>query len=55
MKYHIHDYKRTGESKHFHYDHSDVEVLTAPCKCRICGKKKDKKFIGHIIGQLGGS
>lgn len=54
MKLHIHDYEQIGKPRHLHYDCSGVEVLVAPCKCKICGKKKDKKFIGHIIGQLGG-
>lgn len=52
MPLHIHQYKRIGKPKHLRYDTDGTEVLTVLCKCRICGKKRQQKFIGHIAGQL---
>lgn len=54
MKLHIHDYEQIGKPKHSHYTVDGIEVLNVQCECQICGKKKEKKFIGHIIGHLGG-
>lgn len=46
MKFHFHDWKRTEKPKHSHYDYNGVEVLTAKCRCAICGKEKVRKFMG---------
>lgn len=48
----IHDRKRIEEPKHSHYDYSGIQVLTAMCQCKKCGKKKVRKFTGKNIGQL---
>lgn len=48
----LHEWKRIGESKHLKYDYSGVEVVVAECKCTKCEKKKYRKFIGHVVGQL---
>lgn len=49
---HIHEWEQIEKPKHSHYDVSGVEVLTAICRCKICGKKKQRKLMGHIIGHL---
>lgn len=54
MKICIHDWKRIEEPKHSHYDYSGMEVLTAMCECKKCGKKKVRKFAGKYVGQLFG-
>ena len=54
MIFHLHKYEQISDPKHSHYDSCGIEVVTMLCKCRICGKTKEKKFVGHIIGQLGG-
>lgn len=53
MIFHIHEYERISDPTHSHYDVNGIEVMTALCKCKICGKTKQRKFVGHIIGQLG--
>lgn len=52
MLFHIHEYKRIGKPKHLRYDIDGTEVLTALCKCQICGKETRRKFIGHIVGNM---
>ena len=54
MKFCAHKYEIISKPQHLKYDYSGVEVLTALCKCKICGKTKQRKFFGHIVGQLGG-
>lgn len=50
----FHEWERIEEPKHSHYDYSGFEVLTTMCRCKICGKKKERKFIGKTDGQLFG-
>lgn len=52
MKFCIHDWKRIEKAKHAYYDYGGMEVLTAMCMCKKCGKKKVRKFAGKLVGQL---
>lgn len=53
-KFHFHEWERISEPKHSHYDYSGFEVKMAMCQCKICGKKKERKFMGKCIGQIWG-
>ncbi len=53
MKLHFHKWKRVGKPKRLYFDINGIEVMGAICKCKICGKEKQGKFTGHIIGQIG--
>ena len=53
MKLHFHKWEIVGKPKRLYFDINGIEVMGAICKCEICGKKINRKFIGHIIGQIG--
>lgn len=48
----LHNWKQIEKLKHIGYDYSGIEVLTAMCRCSKCGKKKERKFMGKVIGNL---
>lgn len=53
MKLNFHKCKRAGKPKRLYWDINGIEVMETLCKCEICGENMNKKFIGHIIGQIG--
>ena len=46
-----HEWKKIKETGCY-YDMSGVEVVRYSCCCEKCGKQKEQKYMGHIIGQL---
>lgn len=52
MRFCVHDWKRIEKVKHAYYDYGGIEVLTAMCVCKKCGKKKVCKFSGKHVGQI---
>lgn len=35
-----------------YFDVSGIEIVCHSCCCEKCGKQKERKYMGHIIGQL---
>lgn len=52
MSFCFHEYERIEKPKHQKWDYSGCEVLVAKCKCKKCGKIKEKQFIGKQVGNL---
>lgn len=46
-----HEWKRIKETRRY-FDVSGAEVVCFSCCCEKCGKQKERKYMGHIIGQL---
>ena len=38
--------------KHIKFDESGVEVVVGKCRCSKCDKIKDRKMMGHQIGNI---
>lgn len=51
MKRCTHEWERIRESRRY-FDVSGIEVVCFLCRCKICGKQKERKYMGHIIGHL---
>lgn len=46
-----HEWKKIEETRRY-YDMCGVEVVCFSCRCAKCGKQKERKYMGHIIGRL---
>lgn len=47
-----HKWKKIGMPRYLKYDHSGNEVVVIFCQCEKCGKRQDRVFYGHSIGNL---
>lgn len=46
-----HKWKKVKEIRRY-FDVSGIEIVCHSCCCEKCGKQKERKYMGHIIGQL---
>lgn len=46
-----HKYEKVKETRRY-FDVSGVEVICFWCRCMKCGKQKERKYIGHVVGEL---
>lgn len=47
-----HNWVLIEKPRHVKYDYSGFEVVIGKCRCTKCKKIKDRKMIGHQIGNI---
>ena len=47
-----HNWVLIEKPRHVKYDYSGLEVVIGKCRCTKCKKIKDRKMIGHQIGNI---
>lgn len=47
-----HKWKKIGMPRHLKYDYNGNEVVVILSQCEKCGKRQDRAFYGHSIGNL---
>lgn len=47
-----HNWVLLEKPRHLKYDYSGLEVVIGKCRCTKCKKIKDRKMIGHQIGNI---
>ena len=47
-----HNWVLIEKPRHLKYDYSGLEVVIGKCRCTKCKKIKDRKMIGHHIGNI---
>ncbi|MFR0829863.1 MAG: hypothetical protein ACLSGM_00890 [Thomasclavelia sp.] len=47
-----HEWVLIERPRHIKYDYDGCEVVIGKCRCTKCKKIKDRKMIGHQIGNI---
>lgn len=47
-----HNWVLIEKPRHLKYDYDGLEVVIGKCRCTKCKKIKDRKMIGHQIGNI---
>lgn len=47
-----HNWMLMEKPRHIRFDESGVEVVVGKCRCIKCDKIKDRKMMGHQIGNI---